>query len=254
MPTSRWTLPECKWILYLNAADDIPSSAAAFICSYELIDTWLAPVVKSCVAIKSKHLKIATRLISILLCSAGWTSRAFHLCRQRVFILGPAHHVHLTGCALSSTQTYKTPLYDLPIDAQGIRRLFAGHRYILMLNFLLNVRRRAYNFLTISLLKLDNILDCIAIPQIARWFCFSSVYADLHSTGQFDEMTVSTDEDEHSIEMQLPYIAKVMERSDWIVVYNLLKPKLQSTIFRISVYYGKIDDRKITKYVKKANF
>jgi hypothetical protein len=74
---------------------------------------------------------------------------------RRVFILGPAHHVHLTSCALSSTQTYKTPLYDLNIDTQ--------------------------------------------------------VYNELYATGLFEEMSISTDEDEHSIEMQLPYIAKVME-------------------------------------------
>jgi len=39
-----------------------------------------------------------------------------------------------------------------------------------------------------------------------------AVYSELYATGLFEEMTVSTDEDEHSIEMQLPYIAKVMER------------------------------------------
>ena len=39
-----------------------------------------------------------------------------------------------------------------------------------------------------------------------------SVYSDLHRTGQFDSMGVQTDEDEHSLEMHLPYIAKVMER------------------------------------------
>jgi hypothetical protein len=39
-----------------------------------------------------------------------------------------------------------------------------------------------------------------------------SVYGELYGTGLFEEMSISTDEDEHSIEMQLPYIAKVMER------------------------------------------
>ena len=38
------------------------------------------------------------------------------------------------------------------------------------------------------------------------------MYSELYATGLFEEMSVSTDEDEHSIEMQLPYIAKVMER------------------------------------------
>lgn len=33
-------------------------------------------------------------------------------------------------------------------------------------------------------------------------------------------MKMSTDEDEHSIEMHLPYIAKVMER--WVTIQELL--------------------------------
>ncbi len=39
--------------------------------------------------------------------------------RKRVFILGPSHHVRLSGCALSSTERYETPMYDLILDAQG---------------------------------------------------------------------------------------------------------------------------------------
>ena len=35
---------------------------------------------------------------------------------KRVFILGPSHHVYMSGCALSSTTHYQTPLYDLEID------------------------------------------------------------------------------------------------------------------------------------------
>ena len=38
------------------------------------------------------------------------------------------------------------------------------------------------------------------------------MYSELYATGLFEEMSISTDEDEHSIEMQLPYIAKAMER------------------------------------------
>ena len=40
-----------------------------------------------------------------------------------------------------------------------------------------------------------------------------SVYKELYETGMFETMSHQTDEDEHSIEMHLPYIAKVMERS-----------------------------------------
>lgn len=38
---------------------------------------------------------------------------------RRIFILGPSHHVRLSGCALSSAEKYRTPLYDLHIDLQG---------------------------------------------------------------------------------------------------------------------------------------
>jgi len=83
---------------------------------------------------------------------------------QRVFILGPSHHVRLSGCALSSQQKYQALFYDLTID-QG-------------------------------------------------------VYAQLDSTGAFERMNQTVDEDEHSLEMTLPYIAKVMEdfKSDFRIV------------------------------------
>ncbi|KAI7690624.1 Protein MEMO1 [Sarcoptes scabiei] len=74
---------------------------------------------------------------------------------ERIFILGPSHHIRLNGCALSPTQIYKTPFYDLRID--------------------------------------------------------QDVYEELRMTNQFQSMTLAADEDEHSIEMQLPFIAKIME-------------------------------------------
>ncbi|XP_077284234.1 protein MEMO1 [Arctopsyche grandis] len=74
---------------------------------------------------------------------------------KRIFILGPSHHVRLSGCALSEAQKYETPIYDLKID--------------------------------------------------------SEIYSQLEATGEFEWMDKRTDEDEHSIEMHLPYIAKVME-------------------------------------------
>ncbi|KAL4238198.1 Protein memo1 [Mactra antiquata] len=74
---------------------------------------------------------------------------------KRVFILGPSHHVRLSGCALTATEKYRTPFYDLIVDTQ--------------------------------------------------------INAELYKSGPFETMNISTDEDEHSIEMQLPYIAKVME-------------------------------------------
>jgi predicted class III extradiol MEMO1 family dioxygenase len=39
----------------------------------------------------------------------------------------------------------------------------------------------------------------------------SSANAELRATLKFEDMSLSTDEDEHSIEMHLPYIRKVFE-------------------------------------------
>ncbi|KAF9394842.1 hypothetical protein CPC16_010004 [Podila verticillata] len=74
---------------------------------------------------------------------------------KRVFILGPSHHIHLSGCALSKCSEYATPLGNLTID--------------------------------------------------------KSINAELAKTGHFQEMSLETDEHEHSIEMHLPYVYKVFE-------------------------------------------
>ena len=34
-------------------------------------------------------------------------------------MLGPSHHVRLSGCAISGMERYQTPLYDLAVDTQG---------------------------------------------------------------------------------------------------------------------------------------
>lgn len=74
---------------------------------------------------------------------------------KRVFILGPSHHVRLSGCALTGTERYRTPFYDLIVDTK--------------------------------------------------------VNEELYASGMFETMSIDTDEDEHSLEMQLPFIAKAME-------------------------------------------
>ncbi|XP_011496825.1 PREDICTED: protein MEMO1 isoform X2 [Ceratosolen solmsi marchali] len=76
------------------------------------------------------------------------------LCSRKIFILGPSHH-GASRCSLTLATTYKTPLYDLKIDAQ---------------------------------------------------VCQELIY-----TEKFNWLSMDKDEEEHSIEMQLPYIAKVME-------------------------------------------
>lgn len=76
---------------------------------------------------------------------------------KRIFILGPSHHVYLTTCALSSCDTYETPLGPLTLD--------------------------------------------------------KSTISDLTQTKKFSRMNLSVDEEEHSIEMHLPYVYKAIQRA-----------------------------------------
>lgn len=106
---------------------------------------------------------------------------------KRIFILGPSHHVHIPGCALSSLAVYITPFYNLLVD--------------------------------------------------------NTVNNELMATGEFERMSKKTDEEEHSIEMHLPYIAKVMEskRGHFTIVPILvgsLSPEKESK-------YGKL----LSKYL-----
>ncbi|XP_067943762.1 protein MEMO1-like [Watersipora subatra] len=101
---------------------------------------------------------------------------------NKVFILGPSHHVHLKGCALTATSICHTPLYDLIVDRP--------------------------------------------------------ITEKLHATGCFDWMTQQTDEDEHSIEMHLPYVAKVMQQKrDKYTVVPVLVGNLSKASERL---YGEL--------------
>jgi len=71
------------------------------------------------------------------------------------------------------------------------------------------------------------------------------VIKELESTGEFDKMKKSVDEAEHSIEMQLPYIAKMMSGSDFRLV-----PVLVGSLSKSSEEaYGKI----FAKYLDDPN-
>ena len=65
-----------------------------------------------------------------------------------------------------------------------------------------------------------------------------SVYRELQATGLFDQMSQSVDEEEHSIEMHLPYVAKVMEsrRGQFTIVPVLVGALKEER----EVEYGKI--------------
>jgi hypothetical protein len=92
--------------------------------------------------------------------------------RKRVFILGPSHNVYLNGCALSKCTEYATPLGVLPLDRSSTP------------------------------------IFSVSPPVLPSLF---AAIDELKKTGQFSEMDLDTDEDEHSIEMHLPYVRKIFE-------------------------------------------
>lgn len=49
---------------------------------------------------------------------------------------------------------------------------------------------------------------------LSSFISVSSVVSELRASGMFEELSLKADENEHSIEMHLPFIAKAMERCD----------------------------------------
>lgn len=57
-------------------------------------------------------------------------------------------------------------------------------------------------------------------PESTEMHMCLTVRRELEETGHFECMDLNTDEEEHSIEMQLPFIAKVME--GYVLIYKLI--------------------------------
>ena len=133
---------------------------------------------------------------------------------RTIFILGPSHHVRLSGCAVSQCSTYRTPLGDLAINRELVQEL----------------------------------LDTGGATLLQ-----TSVMMMLVCAGKFEMMSLSADEDEHSIEMQLPYIAKVMApaRGNFTIVPVMVGSLSPSS----EAKYGKIFAKylKVSRYTKKIN-
>lgn len=66
----------------------------------------------------------------------------------------------------------------------------------------------------------------------------TAIVAELDATNEFQYMDMKTDEDEHSIEMHLPYIAKVMEDfKDQFTIVPVLVGSLEPDVEKM---YGEI--------------
>ncbi|KAK8773857.1 hypothetical protein V5799_011611 [Amblyomma americanum] len=71
------------------------------------------------------------------------------------------------------------------------------------------------------------------------------VYEELYETGAFEEVSIHVDENEHSLEMHLPYIAKVMENHEFTIVpiiVGSLSPENEA-------FYGRL----LSKYLADAD-
>ena len=58
-------------------------------------------------------------------------------------------------------------------------------------------------------------LDHLVLKRCHSKIFIVLVYEELYKTNEFQTMSATTDEDEHSIELHLPFVAKAMER--WLV-------------------------------------
>jgi predicted class III extradiol MEMO1 family dioxygenase len=52
-------------------------------------------------------------------------------------------------------------------------------------------------------------MPCVVLTRLLLGICSMKVIKDLEHTGLFDKMDKEADEDEHSLEMHLPYIRHV---------------------------------------------
>ncbi|XP_039259103.2 protein MEMO1-like [Styela clava] len=117
----------------------------------------------------------------------GWLNNAQKVGNQIRAIISP--HAGYSYCGSSAAHAYRQ------IEHENIKRIF-----------ILGPSHHVYlpGCALSSVQKYETPLYSLTIDQ--------AIYAELKQTNKFTSMTKQVDEDEHSIEMQLPYIAKVMEK------------------------------------------
>ncbi|KAL9952452.1 hypothetical protein ACROYT_G039711 [Oculina patagonica] len=116
----------------------------------------------------------------------GWLSKAHPSCRPAKAIIAP--HAGYQYCGSCGAHAYKQ------IDPSKIKRIFilgpSHHMYL-------------PGCAITSLTQYQTPLYNISID--------TEVNSELYATGEFEKLNQANDETEHSIELHLPYIAKVME-------------------------------------------
>jgi len=117
---------------------------------------------------------------------------------KKVFILGPAHHEHLTKCGLSLMDEYATPMGNIPLDRK--------------------------------------------------------IITELYDTGSFEWIQKSVDEDEHSIEMQLPFIYNMMEGVTFSIVPVLVGAVSKDSESHFGSIFSKYFDDPSNFFVISSDF
>lgn len=99
---------------------------------------------------------------------------------KRVVLLGPSHHIYLSGCGLTKCESFETPLGNISIDKESINNLAK-----------------------------------------IKWFTM---------------LDVDDDENEHSLEMQLPYLRLMFGEKD----FKLLPIMVGQTNLEYDRYFAKV--------------
>ncbi|XP_018117386.1 protein MEMO1 isoform X1 [Xenopus laevis] len=151
----------------------------------------------------------------------GWLSQAQTSKRPARAIIAP--HAGYTYCGSCAAHAYKQ------VDPSVTRRVF-----ILGPSHHVALSRCALSTVDIYRTPLYD----LHVDQ--------KVYGELWKTGMFERMSLQTDEDEHSIEMHLPYTAKAMERYN--VVFHIACHKDDLTI--VPVLVGALSESKEQEFGK----
>lgn len=154
----------------------------------------------------------------------GWLSKASPAFRPAKAIIAP--HAGYTYCGSCGAHAYKQ------VDPNRIKRIFilgpSHHKFLpgCAVTTLMQYETPLYN------LSVD-----------------TAIIDELLATGEFDKLSRDDDETEHSIELHLPYIAKVMEsKRDQFKIVPILVGSLKSDG---EAKYGKL----LSKYlVRPENF
>ena len=129
---------------------------------------------------------------------------------KRIFVIGPSHHFFLRGCCVSSLHIAETPLGDLPIDKEGAstRQPVPRDYHAFCYRVLCGAATSSLPASPLSRPPLPPLTPSIPPPVVEK----------LRQTRKFASLRPDQDEQEHSLELQFPYIRHVTKGRDVSIV------------------------------------